>query len=167
MSAYFSSFPKTYRDGRQLTNVAIRLDFLSRIKDNVSLFEFLQLKDGQRPEDVALEIYGDTNLYWLVLYMNDIINPYHDWLLSEERLLEYVVEKYGSQNAFAVHHYETTAAHTLGEGIWVNAGEPLSKSVTNYTHELTINEQKRRIKILKPRYVPQVLAEYQAELRDI
>ena len=95
-----------------------------------------------------------------------MIDPFHDWLLTEERLLEYISDKYGAENIYSTHHYETTSSSDLGEGVWVSSDEPFSTEVTNYTHESEVNEQKRQIKILKNRYVQQVLSEYDKELRS-
>lgn len=166
MTQYFSSFPYIDYNGRSVKDITIRLDFLTRIKSNVSLFEHKLLKDGERPEDVALIEYGNPALYWIVLYMNDVVDPYYDWLLDEQRLYEYVVTKYGADKINSVHHYETLATNELGAGVWVSSNEPFTKPVTNFAYEESLNEQKRKIKVLKNRYIPQVLAEYQSELRD-
>lgn len=166
MTAYFSAFPQINYKNRVVQDITIRLDFLQRIKDNIALFEFRILQDGERPEDVALDVYGDTNLYWIILYMNDIIDPYHDWLLTEERLLEFITAKYGAENVYAVHHYETNDQSELGAGVWASLGTPFIDPVTNYDYEASLNEEKRTIKVLKNDYVSQVIAEYKKELRE-
>lgn len=167
MTDYFSSFPTITYQKKEMKNITIRLDFLDRIKNNIALFERHQLRDDERPEDVALNYYGDSALYWIVLYMNDIVDPFYDWLLNEQRLIEYVSNKYGAENVYATHHYETTAQSELGEGVFVDFGTPFSTAVSNYEHEDRENEKKREIKILKRRYVAQVISEYNKELRDL
>lgn len=166
MTAYFSDYPKIDYNGRYVKDITIRLDFLTRIKNNVSLFQFENLVDGERLEDIASKFYGDPELFWIVMYINDIVDPYYDWLLTEQRLHEYIVNKYGANNVNAVHHYETTDHHDLGAGVWCSSDEPFSTQVSNYTHEKNKNESKRKIKILKNRYVQQVLTEYRKELRN-
>ena len=80
--------------------------------------------------------------------------------MSGDRLLDYITDKYGVGNAYAVNHYETTAESDLGAGIIVNEGTPFSMAINNFDYEDGINEAKRRIKVLSPVYVNQVVAEY-------
>jgi len=161
---FFSAFPTTKFNDVDIKNITVRLDILKRIKNNTTIFQYKLLKDGQRPEDVAQAEYGDPRLYWIILYINDIIDPYYDWLLTEDRLYEYVERKYTTEKINAVHHYVTNSNSEFGEGIWVDFGTPFSSPVTNLQYEQSVNEEKRKIKILKTRYIPQILSEYQSEL---
>lgn len=159
----FSGFPTINYNGQLIKDITIRLDFIRRIKDNISIFQFVQIKSGERPEDIANKYYKDPNLYWIVLFMNDVIDPYYDWLLTDDQLYKYAVGKY--TNIYATHHFETTANSDLGPGIIVDNLAPFSTPVTNLEYEQSINESKRKIKILKSAYIQQVLSEYQLELR--
>ena len=163
---YFSGFPTTISGGRDLVNITIRLNLLNKVKTNVVLFQTIEINDRQRPEDIARDYYGDTNLYWIVLFINDIIDPYYDWVLSDNRFFEFVKKKYGDSNAYAIHHYEASKNHpSLDKGTWVNSTEPFSEPVSNYTYEQEINEAKRKIKVLKPQYIAQFIEEYNKILR--
>lgn len=162
---YFSAFPKITYNGTTITDITIRLDFIQRIKSNLALFEYVQLQDGQRPEDIANIYYSDPSLYWIILYINSVIDPYYGWLLTDSQLFEYVKNKYGVDKVNSVNHYETTTQSDLGAGVWVNLGTPFCDPVTNMEYEQDLNEVKRKIKILKPSYISQVLSEYQKELR--
>ena len=164
---HFSKFPKVSYMGKDVTDITVRLNFIQKIKDNVSLFQHYNIQNNEKPEDVAYKLYGDPALYWVILYINDIIDPYYDWLLSDKRLYEYVVNKYGVENVSEIHHTETTAAHDLGAGTIVNASEQFSIPVSNLTYEDTLNESKRKIKILRREYLQQVLSEYSKELSRI
>lgn len=160
----FANYPTIEINSTIVTDLTVRLDFVSRVKNNISLFQFYQLSDGERPEDVALFEYGDTRLYWLVLMLNDIVDPYYDWLLSEKDLYAYVVSKYGAENVYGVHHYEATESSDLDSGTWVDSDAVFSTPVSNWVYENELNEQKRAIKILNKRLLGQVLAEYTKEL---
>jgi hypothetical protein len=160
---YFSAFPTVVNsDGDTMTNVCIRLNFINKIKNNASIFQYVPIRTGQRPEDIANIYYGDPSLYWIVLWMNDVVDPYYGWLLTDNQLMEYANVKYA--NVYATHHYETIAGSNLPIGTIVNQGTAFSQAITNLAYEQTQNEKKRNIKILQPQYKAQVLAEYQAEL---
>ena len=166
MTSYFSSFPTTINsDGLAMTNVCVRLDFLNRIKANVSLFQFVPIRSGQRPEDIATIYYNDPNLFWIVLWLNDVIDPYYGWLLTDAQLVTNANQKY--DNIYATHHYETISGSPLPLGTIVNQDTAYSQAVTNLQFEQSQNELKRNIKILQPQYLQQVLSEYKAELASL
>lgn len=156
MTNIFSRFPKTIEqfNFNTITDISIKIDFINNIKNNVVLFSKRIVRDNEKPEDIAYEEYGDPELYWIILLLNDIINPYYDWILNDDRLLEYVKFKYGSENVYAIHHYINE------DGEWCNSTEIGAVPVSNLTHEQNQNEEKRTIKILKREYLQQVLNEY-------
>jgi len=44
-----------------------------------------QIEGNDRPDNVAYNIYGDSNLDWLVLVCNNIINIQTEWPLTQKR----------------------------------------------------------------------------------
>lgn len=161
---HLEAFPKLSYFGKKMTDITIRLDFINDIKDNVAIFDFVDIRDGEKPEDLAFLIYGDAGLDWLILYLNDMVRP-SDWPMTDKQLRNYISQKYGAENIYEAHHYETTSSHDLGEGVWVNFGEPFSTAVSNYDYETELNEAKRKIKIVKTRYIQQITSEYLNKLR--
>ena len=159
---YFSYFPTVSYNGDTLTNLTIRLDFINKIKDNVALFQYVNIVTGQRPEDIAFLYYGDATLYWIVLYMNNIVDPYYGWLLTDNQLYAYALQKYTDINA--IHHYVTTSSSPLGAGVITDQYNSFKTSVTNLAYEQAQNESRRKIKVLQSQYIKQVINEYIAEL---
>lgn len=153
--------------GQTLPNLTIRLAIFSAVKKNAALFYYIQVQDGQTPEDIAYKYYGSEELYWIVLLMNDMVDPFYDWVLSDSELIQYVYNKYGEDKLYAVHHHEATASSDLDKGTWVNQGTVFSAPVTNLEYESELNERKRKIKLLNPAYVQQILAEVQSQLDKI
>ena len=109
---YFSKFPKLLYDIKNDGNYNLvpdifrRIKVRSKIKDNISLYDKYDVGEGESPETVAFKIYGDTNYFWVVCLMNNIVNRFYDWPLDEYVFQQYVKDKY--DNAEAVHHYEIT-----------------------------------------------------------
>lgn len=160
MTSMFKYFPKTERNNTQLVDITRRIDFFENIKSNITLFEYYDIKEGEKPEDIAFRFYGDPELYWILFYLNDITDPFFDWPLSDKHLFDFVSNTYGADNVYAIHHYETTSNHPLGAGIHVDSNEPFSQSVSNFAYHQDLNEDKRRIKIIKRRYIDQIITEY-------
>lgn len=98
--SYFSRFPfVAYTvDGGTTYNVVS--DVLRRIavkqetKENYSLYEEYIVQDGETPETVSHKFYNDTQYHWVVMMLNDIIDPRFDWPLSDTQLYDYVNNKY-------------------------------------------------------------------------
>jgi len=101
MALYFSNFPKeyyNYNDFYQtyVTNISARISFEEKFKNNVSAYYFHRVKDEETPEILAYKLYGNPERHWIILLMNDIIDPLYDWPLSYSTFNRYIISKYGS-----------------------------------------------------------------------
>lgn len=114
MALYFRPFPTTeYRvpgTNRSVfaTDITRRFSVSNFLNSNKVSFDEYYLQDGDRPDTVAYEYYGDVTLDWLVLLANEIHDPYFEWFMSDEKFESYIVSKYGSLSyAYQTnHHYE-------------------------------------------------------------
>lgn len=64
------------------------------------------IQNGERPDQISYNKYGDEQYYWLILQINDIVDYYQQWPLSQYELDEFIKKKYGSKMD-DTHHYET------------------------------------------------------------
>jgi hypothetical protein len=107
---YFKSFPYTYYSldntttVQVVTNITNRVTLSDEVKNNLGLYDEYDIKDGETPELVADKFYNNSELHWLVLHYNEIIDPRFDWPLDTNKLNRYVDSKYADVNA--VHHFE-------------------------------------------------------------
>jgi len=107
---YFKSFPYTYYSldntttVQVVTNITNRVTLSDEVKNNLGLYDEYDIKDGETPELVADKFYNNSELHWLVLHYNEIIDPRFDWPLDTNKLNKYVDSKYTDVNA--VHHFE-------------------------------------------------------------
>ena len=143
-----------------LTRVRMKAAF---IKNRVYYSDYMVL-DGETPESVAYDFYGDSGLHWIVMYAQQITNPYYDWPLTYYDLTKYIATKYG-ENQLSVHHYED------GEGLIVNApGTPVGNGtvdtygsanpITNFRYEELENDKRRSINLVKPEFVNAIKKEF-------
>ena len=148
------------------------------ILTNLSLHTKYQIKGDDRPDNVAFDVYGNSNLDWLVLACNNIINIQNEWPMLQNDFDAYLLEKYETyQNLNAVHHYETVEIKNSKDVVIVPAGlecesdytttyfdyniqqrvdvlsVDLVTEVTNYQYEEKIEDAKRNIYLLKERYL--------------
>ena len=159
---YFRSFPVTYYTNDDKSTVQILQNLLLRnvvdqeIKDNFSLFDEYDVKDGDTPEILAFNLYGDSNLHWLILHYNEILDPRFDWCFNEFDLNRFVAGKYTDPDA--IHHYEDANKNI------VDSDEVGATPISNYTYESRLNEERRRIRLLKPAYVEEIVTEFKSKL---
>ena len=62
-----------------LLQISLEESKLSKIADNVSLLDKYDVAEGEKLEDIAYKIYGDTDYFWVVTLVNNIVNRYYDW----------------------------------------------------------------------------------------
>lgn len=142
-------------------------DFFRRIradKGNVetslAYYEY-QIRDGETPDNLAANIYGNSEYHWVLLIINEIIDPRWDWPMMGNTLLQYVETKYGANQALATHHYENEDGDTVHVSY---AG--IKYSITNYDHEDRLNEARRTIKILKPRFLAEFVQSFMMKVKE-
>lgn len=146
------------------------------IFQNLAFFTKYSITGNDRPDNVAFEIYQDSTLDWLVLMANNIVNIQNEWPLSNVDFDELMLDKYGSYDTLfnGIHHYETIEVKDARDVKIVNAGLKVESDysvtffderaggmrtvtptipVTNYQYEQKVNEDKRNIYLLQPRYI--------------
>ena len=103
MAKYFNFFPKTSyyksKDSTSLdvvTNITSRFNFDDRLKQNASTYYKYKIKDGDTPEILASKIYGSPEKHWIILAMNNIIDPLYEWPLGQRTIGKFIESKYSS-----------------------------------------------------------------------
>ena len=80
--AYFQYFPEINYDVRgtkndvslqRITNILVRVRKKLEII-NLAFFEQYFVMDGDTPESLAHQVYGDSTLHWIILYGNYMTN---------------------------------------------------------------------------------------------
>ncbi len=146
-----------------LTRVALWVDGAS----NINMYESYEIESNETPEIVAYKMYGDMKLHWTILYANLITNLQTDWPLGDIALNEFVVTKY--TDPYAIHHYESISTGLRGSNLdqisLMNTfGISDVKSVTNFDYEISKNEKKRIIKVIKPQYINNFVKQFNEAL---
>ena len=96
------------RDYVLIKNLFRRTKLFDFLKDNVSLLDKYTIGDGDRPDMIAEELYGDPTLDYVVILVAGIININHEWPLQDFKVYDFALEKYGSETEMnTIHHYET------------------------------------------------------------
>ena len=144
---YFESFPRTLYtldtnvlSPQAVTDIFARSAFLRDIANNTTIAYEYSIKDSDTPEILAHKVYGDPYRNWIILLLNQIINPYYDWPLKNDALDNYVFKKYGQNVDTArstIHHYEKqTTKKSIYNGLLIDekvTTQRISDWQLNYT----------------------------------
>tara|TARA_B100001996_G_scaffold8137_1_gene6878 strand:- start:184 stop:849 length:666 start_codon:yes stop_codon:yes gene_type:complete len=155
------------------------------IFQDTTVFTKYQIKGDDRPDNVAFEVYGNSDLDWIILLSNNILNIQTEWPLPQNDFDKILLERYKTyENLYSgIHHYETTEVTNSQGVVIVPAGLTVPSDyqttyydyyqdsiitamdivtpITNYEYEEKIENEKRNIFILKDRYIGIVLDDMQ------
>jgi len=191
MAAYFRNVPdfeyvsrtadtKKISQYQKVKNLFKRGKLKNDIFNDLTFFTKYQIVGDDRPDNVAFNVYEDETLDWVVLLSNNITNIQTEWPLNQQSFYNFLIEKYGSEEAIhGIHHYETTEVRNTDKTIIVPKGlkvpqnysiefydarlssyttaSNITTEITNYTYENKIEDNKRNIYILKPAYLNVIL----------
>lgn len=90
----YNLFPQIEYDGSFVIDNSIRIVIKQYIANNINLFFDYNVVEGERPEDIAFDYYGDSKLHWILLTVNNILDPFHDWPMDYNTFLLYLQNKY-------------------------------------------------------------------------
>jgi len=188
MSNYFSQVPnfdyvsrintdKNISDYIQVKNLFKKGKIREDIFQNLAFFEKYSIQGDDRPDTVAFKVYGNSNLDWVVLLCNNIVNVQTEWPLPQTAFDEFMLQKYGDYDTLynGIHHYETREVKSGNGTVIVPAGLQVHSSfsvsyfdyesnnqastgnisdpITNYQYEEKLENEKRNIFVLKQKYL--------------
>ena len=168
---YFANFPLIIYDSvgngnfKIVTNLMKRVAMRTKVRTNTLFFDTYDVKEGETPEIIADKLYGDSNLHWIVLYVNNITDRYHQWPMSSGQFNDFIADKYS--NIDAVHHYEVS--QTSGDtSVKIDIGTDTTgyseadlTTITNREFEEERQDTLRQIRLLDRAYIEQFVEEFE------
>ncbi len=158
-------------------NIWRRAEILTEYKSQVTIFNEITVRDGERPEDIATAFYNNPFYNWTVLIANDVVDVYSQWPRSITQLQDFINQKY--DNPQATKHHVTTEVKDAKNNVIVEAGKVVASnyqisyyngsttvtatpvvSVSNEQFEFEENAKKARIQIIKPQLIEDFVENY-------
>ena len=173
--SFFSNFPvievDIFEDGTKTSFVEItrKVRFYDIVRKNNVVFDYYDVSSGETPEFLAKSFYGDSQLHWVLLLANNVVDYYHDWPMSNATFDRNIQELY--DNPDAVHHYEVK--QTSGDTTKIieipndsaNTIPEDAEIITNYEYQQKAEDNKRQIRVIKPEFITQIKREIRQLLR--
>ena len=175
--SYFSKFPLMAYDmaGNQqyklLPDILRRVKLRAGLRSGAFLFDNYDVKDGERPEDVAYKWFGDAEYHWVILMTNNITDRYYQWPLTQPQFAEHLTDKYGAGSEDATHHYEKsqdsgkTSSRDYSHMVECNSDDGDPDTITNRQYEQRKQDEYRQIRLLDKRYLGTFVEEFDNLIR--
>ena len=173
---YFEAIPFIYYDSKgqgdykEVTNLLRRVALRTKIKTNVLFFDTYDVKEGETPEIIAHKLYGDPELHWVILMINNVTDRFHQWPLSTPQFLDFINDKYS--NPDGIHHYEvpqssgnTKTKIEIFNEVDEDAYTGLTP-ITNREYEENRQDDIRQIRLIDPTYVGQFVSEFKTLMKE-
>ena len=141
MAKYFNRFPKTFYTLESIpygidavTNIISRFSLEQSFKDNTSIYEKYNVQESDTPEIIASKLYDSPERHWIVLAMNDIVDPQFDWPLEYRTLISFIDSKYTAnasvgQTGLNWAQQNTHSYYSIEKRTTVSTGDYLEKKV--------------------------------------
>ncbi len=147
------------------------------LQNSFTVFDKYEIVEGARPDTVAEEFYGDSELDWVVLLTAGILNVRDEWPLDDRDLYDYAYDVHGDK-LNSVRYYETTEVKDDSGRLILPAGKRVNedfeiykpdesneistkinpvRGISNWEYEIIKNERKRSIYLLRKSYLQQFL----------
>lgn len=180
-NSYFQFFDDVIYDQDGIVQKAVNIVTAVQPADldlgNFYIFQKYQVNSGQTPESVSYKLYGTTDYFWTLLVINNIVNPYLDWPLSDDQVEAATSKKYGAGTEYDLHHYEWTGtdSHVAMPLDEVDAAGALAGTLpglgslyvkyTNLAWEIQENMKKKAILVINPLVIAKFVEAYNNALQ--
>jgi hypothetical protein len=166
---YIANFPnQSFNTDYVLTkNIFKRAKLRTDLANSINVFEYYQIVDNERPDQVAAKVYDNSDLDWVILTTNNITNINQQWPLDNNSFYKYLIDKYGSEEELGkVHHHETVEFKdeygrvVVPGGLQVDPGKNISFDTPEgqfnsyYTSEFPNNNTNYKIAINLNQFIP-------------
>ena len=160
----------------EVKNIFRRVKLRDDLQNYFTVFNKYEIPMGARPDNVAEDLYGNAQFDWVVLIIAGILNVRNEWPLSNHDLYNYCLDKY-DDSLNSVRFFETKEVKNANGKLILPKGKvvdsdftipnPSNPSATlnpvvgisNFIYETRINEEKRKIFVLKEEYLQQFLSD--------
>lgn len=102
----FSIFDSTKYNGVNTADIFKNLNHYH--KQAIKRYQTIEytIRGDFRPEQLAYELYGDSTLYWAILLINNMVDPYNDFILPAEATIQTAIHRYQYIGGIdQVHHH--------------------------------------------------------------
>lgn len=162
---YFSKFPlflaRVGNEQVPMTDIFARVAPTRNYVQERAMLMPYSVPEGERIETLAYDLYGSAEYHWIIILVNNIVDPRNEWPLSSDDLFQSVTLTYG--DPYETHHYELDGTQVVVNPDAAEEGA-LVVAVSYWEWAQRENEKKRSILILDPRYLNDFVTNFDQQM---
>jgi hypothetical protein len=191
---YFSIIPDLAYDEKPInspfstSDFTVAKNFFRRYKinddifSNVVYFKKYAIKDGERPDVLARNFYGNQFYDWVILLTNNMVNAQYDWPMNNYELYRVLEQEFDDPYS-QINHYEIKQSmghyaaglhvdqtfyngqHKLNiDGVMtLKNGNEICSPITVAEYYQEENDKKREIYLLKKQYLQSFVDDFRKQ----
>jgi|TARA_B100001094_G_scaffold64285_1_gene60306 hypothetical protein len=191
---YFSIIPDLAYDEKPInspfstSDFTVAKNFFRRYKinddifSNVVYFNKYAIKDGERPDVLARNFYGNQFYDWVILLTNNMVNAQYDWPMNNYELYRVLEQEFDDPYS-QINHYEIKQSmghyaaglhvdqtfyngqHKLNiDGVMtLKNGNEICSPITVAEYYQEENDKKREIYLLKKQYLQSFVDDFRKQ----
>lgn len=153
MASFFSKYPKLLYNTQTVTDILSRIALRKDYSTQVGMYYPYTTQENDTLESIAFKYYGDAEKHWIVLLMNNIIDPIFDFALTSVQFNNYIETKYSSYVDTAngqsglMYAYSTLMTAPFSYKVVINSSDELNETETItefYIDEKTYNDNNQQ-----------------------
>lgn len=153
--------------------------YFDRVAKNYNLTTYY-IQGSPRPETLSNTIYNNTQYYWILLFANNVYDPLHGWIKSQEACYDSVAQEIENPETVISYHinirnekYYNLVESDRQEGWWYDKGDKFQLHVqykgtlvpvNAYEDAILKNEEMRKIRIVNPVDLENFVADFIKEM---
>jgi hypothetical protein len=179
--SYFNKFPSIvytfdFPDGPRVIrvkDVALNVRIRRTLLDLVTIYDEYDIESGETMDSISFRLYGTHSYHWILMLLNERYDYLKDMPKSDLELQLYTEIKYGVDSVHSPYMINGHRYYTDTQGIVIlqlstdrfalmypeKNYENYYRSLVSYTnleYETSINEAKRRIKVLNKQSISEI-----------
>lgn len=149
MAEYFQNFPNilytfdpNLLEYSVVKNIFARVKIVDAILQNSLVYYAYNMKESDSAEIISDKYYGTTKRHWIVMFANQVVDPYFHLPLKETDLKNNIISKYGtlSNAQGTLHHVEQHVNVTSSFAGSSNTISYVSRLQDPYTYNFLTNQ---------------------------
>jgi len=159
MNSYNDFIPKLEYNGVLISDITHRFTLADGVEKYKGFYSKSLIEQHQTPEAVSHALYGTTDYWWILLAINNVMDPLYDWVMLDSEVHAYTEKLYDDING--IHHWEDQEYNRYESN---NAEETL-EPITNIEYQMWLNDAKLRINTIRPNHIKRIIKELKDNLK--
>jgi hypothetical protein len=164
-----------------IRDIFIKVGLVEYVRDNPTILQNYVLRADERIDALAFKLYGNADLHWTILLVNDILDP-RDWAMSQREFNEFVSMKYlnPDQTLYTMRNGDYAQLESYQFMVTQNPFGTIDSdpdpsltdpstydSISCLEHETILNDKRKIVKAIKKEFITPFLVDFERKIKTL